>query len=157
MLSFRVCLQFSSKKCLHANGSLMSQFRSPLVCLVISADFECLHQVSKKKKKYVAFSGCATACLRNGEVREQARTLEPLSAAWIPHIPPTLLLCRPLMFICSAHLGLVTKHLLSLPACMWAFHTAMTVKERCCPSASKEIRRGSQDFISRTSGLILQT
>lgn len=78
-----------------------------------------------------------TACLRNGEVREQARTPEWLSAVWNPHIPPTLLLCRPLMFICSAHLGLVTKHLLSPPVCMWAFHTAMTVKERCCPSLLK--------------------
>lgn len=55
VLSFRVCLQFSSKKCLHANGSLMSQFRSPLVCLVISADFECLHQVSKKRKSMLHF------------------------------------------------------------------------------------------------------
>lgn len=41
------------------------------------------------------------------------------------------------MFICSAHLGLVTKHLLSLPVCMWGFHTAMTVKERCCLSLLK--------------------
>lgn len=37
-------------------------------------------------------------------------------------IPPlTPALCRQLMFICSAHLGLVTKHLAKLPLCMWRF------------------------------------
>lgn len=37
------------------------------------------------------------------------------------NFPLTPVLCRQLMFICSAHLGLVTKHLVGLPLCRECF------------------------------------
>lgn len=37
---------------------------------------------------------------------------------WILQSPPAPSLCRQLMFICAAHMGLVTKHLVKLPVCM---------------------------------------
>lgn len=57
----------------------------------------------------------------------------------------TSTLCRQLMFICSAHLGLVKKHLVKLPLCVQCF------------TEWWQYLRGREDSITDMSRFILQT
>lgn len=80
---------------------------------------------------------------------------EDMVAVWILQFPQSSAFCRQLMFIWSAHLGLVTKHLVGLPLCTQRFRV-MTVKVHCCPPLPKRFWEAGRTSSLRCRGLFLK-
>lgn len=72
----------------------------------------------------------------------------------IQQFPLTPSLSRQLMFICSSHLGSVTKHLVDLP--QWVQSSTEWWQQRATAVHLHIEPRGREDFISRTPCLFLK-